>query len=596
MDPQKILIDQSEAEELHIEIVKAFEDARRSRCDLIFGLHERVIAYQRRAFEEVATFLSSENYEPNKSAEVILDPEKRERPKESAQRWSLQRDLVHFQISNYMANGQEIADAKKRLIHRYELRIRRLEELAKSDLLSFFLNAFASSLDPHSSYLSADDLEDFRIGMQLSLEGIGVALSERDGYSVVEQIIPGGAADRLDILRPEDKIIAVAEEGGEPVDIIDMALRDVVRLIRGRKGSTVSLTVLRQGDVTERFQVSIIRDRIDLEQQAAKLTFKSIDRAGKELNLAVIELPSFYGDRDTKSRLSSNDVRALLHRVDNTNADGLLLDLSRNGGGLLEEAVAISGYFLRSGGIVAIRDKKERRHILSDPSEDALYSGPIVVLVSRVSASASEILAGALRDYSRAVIVGDRHTFGKGSVQSVFPFRRGLGALRVTTALFFRPSGLSTQREGVNVHIRIPSPLDVETLSESNQPFALPFKRISPFIGRSSNYVSGDKRWNEVSSELIQNLAELSKKRVESSDIFQEIESNLANRTEDDGKVVLSDLMDDRDLKTSPSRKESETDGKLDLNRSSEKVEGDELTPQAEEALHVLADLVTYYQ
>ena len=178
-------------------------------------------------------------------------------------------------MSNYLNAKLELAEAKKRLVHRYELRTRRWNEQPPEELYAGFLNAFANSLDPHSVYLSADDLEDFQIGMQLSLEGIGVALSERDGYAVVEEVIPGGAADRLGMLKPQDKFIAVAEEDAQPVDVIDMRLRDIVRLIRGRKGSRVRLTVLRQGESIERFEVSIVRDKIDLEEQAAKLRFET---------------------------------------------------------------------------------------------------------------------------------------------------------------------------------------------------------------------------------------------------------------------------------------------------------------------------------
>ena len=198
--------------------------------------------------------------------------------------------------------------------------------------------------------------EDFRISMSLSLIGIGVALSERDGFAVVERIIPGGAADKLDALEPEDKIIEVGQGDEEPVNIIDMPLRDSVSLIRGKKGTTVRLTVLRQAETTERFTVAIVRDEISLEDQAAALRFEEREVDGQTLKLAILELPSFYGDADPSKRQCTDDVAKLLREVNEANADGLVLDLSRNGGGLLNHAVTVSGFFLRKGEIVKVQD------------------------------------------------------------------------------------------------------------------------------------------------------------------------------------------------------------------------------------------------
>ena len=325
------------------------------------------------------------------------------------------------------------------MIQRYERRLKQLIDVPPAEINATFLDSFAASLDPHSNYLSADVLEDFKISMTLSLEGIGVALAERDGYAVAERIIPGGAADRQKGLKPKDKIIAVSQADGKPVDIIDMPLRDAVALIRGKKGTKVGLTVLRQGEKTERFQVEIMRDTIDLEDQAAKLHFETREVDGKPLKLAVLDLPSFYGDADPTNRQCTDDVAKLLAQVKQEKADGLLLDLSRNGGGLLQHAVEISGFFVRKGEVVAIENGHGQKQVLRDPDGSILYAGPMVVLISRASASAAEIVAGALKDYQRAVIVGDDHTFGKGTVQTVSTLPPGEGALKITTGLFFRP-------------------------------------------------------------------------------------------------------------------------------------------------------------
>ena len=306
----------------------------------------------------------------------MIDPEKRGYPATPEERDKLQRSLIHFQISNYVAADTPLDEAKRRLIQRYERRLKQLIDVPPAEINAAFLDSFAASLDPHSNYLSADVLEDFRISMTLSLEGIGVALAERDGYAVAERIIPGGAADRQKGLKPKDKIIAVSQADGKPVDIIDMPLRDAVALIRGKKGTKVGLTVLRQGEKTERFSIEIMRDTIDLEDQAAKLRFETREVDGKPLKLAVLELPSFYGDADPTKRQCTDDVARLLAQVKQEKADGLLLDLSRNGGGLLQHAVEISGFFVRKGEVVAIENGRGQKQVLRDPDRSILYAGP----------------------------------------------------------------------------------------------------------------------------------------------------------------------------------------------------------------------------
>ena len=486
-------------------------------------------------------------------------------------------------MSNYLVAGEPLEEAKKRLIHRYELRSKRMAEVEKEELYAGFLDSFAVSLDPHSNYLSADVLEDFRISMSLSLEGIGVALSERDGYSVVERIIPGGAAAKLGEqgLRPKDKIITVAEDGGEPVDIIDMPLRDAVSLIRGKKGTKVHLTVLRQGDKTERFPVVIVRDKIDLAEQAANLRFETRTVDGNEYKLAVIELPSFYGDSDPNERQCTDDLERLLDQVKREKADGLLLDLSRNGGGLLEHAVKISGFFIRKGEIVGVENSRGQLQVLADRDDRILYSGPMVVHTSRISASASEILAGALKDYRRAVITGDDHTFGKGTVQTVTPLPPGQGALKITTALFFRPGGRSTQNDGVSSDVEIPSMLLSDDFGESTQRYALEGERISPFLSSYANAIGPRDRWSRVDGSTLAELAKRSNARVEGSETFVEIRQKVEESRGNDGLVKLADMLKERD------EAESENGDGDDGQKDEEK-----LSPQVEEALNVLGDLV----
>lgn len=597
LDPQRVLFLQEDVARLREELPNLFKETRTGDCSRIRALHRDLLERHREVEEFVRGFAGADDYALDESAELVLDPEDRHYPASEAERDARLRTLVHFQISNYMAADGELAESRDRLVHRYELATRRVKEQDKADLYSGFLDALAGGLDPHSGYLSADVLEDFQIQMQLSLEGIGVALTERDGYAVVEQIIPGGAAARLEVLQPKDKIIAVAEKGDDPVDVIDMALRDVVRLIRGEKGTEVELTVLRQGEQTDRFTVEIERDTIDLEQQAAKLRFEEVEQGERTLKLATIELPAFYGEtRDPSKRLGSRDVARLLAKVREEKADGLLLDLSRNGGGLLEDAVRISGFFIREGGVVAVKEGEDERRVLEDPDDDLLYDGPMVVLTSRVSASASEILAGALKDYQRAVVVGDDHTFGKGTVQSVVPWRPGAGALKVTTALFFRPGGLSTQHDGVATDVVLPSLFAHDDFGERNQRYSLPPATVSPFVSPTANPESSEQRYTPVTDDVVGELSRRSAKRTAEDPFFEKIREQLAERAEEDGTVRLAELIAEREEERTASS-DAEGPGSLTGDTASVASAGgddgdDEPSPHVQEALRVLADLV----
>ena len=416
--------------------------------------------------------------------------------------------------------------------------------------------------------------------MELSLEGIGVKLSYRDGYSVVEDIIPGGAADRVGVLKTKDKIIAVAQEDGEFVDVIDMDLRDVVRKIRGPRGTTVNLTVLR--DDKERLDVAIVRDKINLEEQAASLRIEEVELDGETFRLGLLELPSFYGDKNPAKRQSSRDMRKLLKEAKKKKVDGVLLDLSRNGGGLLENAVEIAGLFVEEGGVVAVKDTYGKLQVMRDPDDAIVYDGPLVVMTSRVSASASEIVAGAMKDYKRALLIGDDHTFGKGTVQSMVQLPPGLGALKVTTQLFFRPGGVSTQHEGVASDVLIPATFNVDDFGEKHQPYSLEAQQVAPFVTAESQGGTSAP-WPAISDSLVQELTRRSKERVTSNEEFQKIEADLAEVRSRGGVVHVSDI-----LERSEDEEEEE-----DLAANEEDEDALEpLSAHQTEALHILADYV----
>jgi len=603
LDPQRLLFLEHEAKFLEQELGVLFQETSAGDCSRLLALREEVVARNLEIERFVKDYAGAADYALDESVELIADPDERGHPQDRAAREALLRVLVHFQIADYLEDELSLDQAQERLLHRYQLRTRRAREITEQDLYSAFLDTFARTLDPHSSYFSPDFFEDFQIQMQLSLEGIGVALGEEDGYSIVRRIIPGGATDRSKALQPDDRIVSVAEADGEAVDVVDMALRDVVRLIRGKKGTLVRLGVQRGA---ERLQVAIVRDKVDLEQQAAKMRIEEMQVEGHSLRLAALDFPLFYGGTGRPGeRLGSRDLLRLLQEARGEQVDGLLLDLSSNSGGVLEDAVRITGFFLCRGNVVAVQNTMSPRslEVYTDPSPckkrhgpGILYKGPMVVLTSRISASASEILAGAMQDYGRAVVVGDGHTFGKGSVQTVFPFQqktagRDLGAIKLTTGLYFRPSGASTQLRGVESDIVLPSLFASDRFGERASENALPAQSIPPFTGK------GAGGYQPIGGELLAELARRSAARVADDPDFEEIREKIAEREADDGILRLGEIIAERREKRAAEEaekaEEAET-AETELAQESEGAEDDDEdpTPQQQEALRILADLV----
>jgi carboxyl-terminal processing protease len=466
-------------------------------------------------------------------------------------------------------------------------------------LITSAAEAFALALDPHTSYLSPENLADLQIHMQLSLEGIGAMLSSDNGFTVIEELIPGGGAERSGLLKPKDKIIAVTQQGGKPVDVIDIDLRDVVKMIRGKKGTQVTLTILRQAEHTKRFDVKIMRDKISIKEQEAKIAYETRTVNGRKYRFGVIDLSSFYGD-EKENKSCYEDVKNLLAEARRQHVDGIVLDLSRNGGGLLTEAVQLAGLFLGKGGIVATKDSREQVTILGNGSAEsgmkgdkrkvitfpadparALYTGPLVVLTSRLSASASEIVAGALKDYHRAVIVGSDHTFGKGSVQVLTPLPRDLGGMKVTTALYFLPGGKSTQKMGVEADVRLPIWFILEDVGETALDYPLPVQEITPFLGVPENNAP---LWKPVEQPLLAKLAASSKSRVAKDAKFAEIIKNNKEAAGKKGIIRLADLRKEMKKNGDGKKKDTPTEVKQKAR--------DQYTPFVKESVNVLLDMV----
>jgi len=512
LDSGKTMLLEADVATMRAQLMGVFETMNKGACMAVLDT-QKVLSDRAAENEAFVKAFVNDKYKLDESVEFVIDSDKRSFPKTKAEREELLKKFVHFQISNYLLADTALPEAKKQLIHRYELVTKRLRDRKPDDLYTNFTDAFSLALDPHSSYFSKDRLEDFQIDMGLSLEGIGAQLSSQDGYTVVEEIIPGGAADRAKVLRAKDKIIAVGQVNAKPESVIDMELRDVVKRIRGKKGSKVFLTLLRQeGNATNRVEVSIVRDKIDLKESAAKIRFETVPVGKEKLKLAVLDLPSFYGDSKQGKVSSYKDMRRLLVEAKKAKADGVLLNLARNGGGLLDEAVRISGLFMKKGGVVGTRNSRGDVEVLSDDDEEIAWNGPLVVLTSRLSASASEILAGALQDYKRALVVGGDHTFGKGTVQAVIPLARDLGAIKVTTQMFFLPGGKSTQHSGVLGDVEIPTALSDE-IGEKALDNSLPEQRIAAFLGAEANSIDASQSWKPVDATHLDTLRSRSKER-----------------------------------------------------------------------------------
>ncbi len=586
IDPSKTLLLEGDAVSFRKTVPPLFRDMKDGKCGLLDDVYN-VLLMRSQENEATVRELLGPKYKLDETIEIQMDPDRRGYARTSEDRKKLIRGLTHFQISSALLVDPSVEKAKTQIIHRFELATKRARERGASELITTFAEAFARALDPHTSYLSQDNFEDFNIQMGLSLQGIGVSLTSQDGYVVVEDIIPGGSADRMGVLKPKDKIISVSQPGEKSASVIDMDLREVVKLIRGKKGTKVKLTVLRQGEKTETFETTIVRDKINIEEAAAKLTFEERTLNGKKLKLGILDLPSFYGGRDSGAKSAYADVRNLLGQAKKAKVDGLILDLSRNGGGLLEDAVRISGFFLKKGPVVATQDTHRRKDILSDTDSEVLYSGPLVVLTSRLSASASEILAGALKDYKRALIVGADHTFGKGTVQVLQPLPLELGAMKVTTGMYFLPKGLSTQHRGVAADVVLPSLFSTDDIGEKTLDYSLPQVSIDAFFGNEVNGTDPSNHYAEVDSALVTRLAQASTKRVAADSKFQELRKEIADMEKNRGPVKLSDL---RKKSEAEKKKEDKDEANGKAKGSKRKRRGDTDTPQLQEALRILGD------
>ena len=416
--------------------------------------------------------------------------------------------------------------------------LRSIHDTETSEVLEMYLSALTHCFDPHSSYMSPQTLEEFRISMQLSLDGIGAALRSEDGNTFIASIVKGGAAQKDGRLEIDDQITAVAQETGEFVDIVEMKLSKVVRLIRGPRGSKVRLQVAKAG-TNESVVYELIRRKIELSESAVKgEIIETTDRLGRKAKIGVINIPSFYRDFNGAEqgvedfRSTARDLQEVLvdfRRLGGV--EGIVIDLRYNGGGALSEAIEVTGLFIDQGPVVQVKEPGSKVKTYSDDIEGA-FNEPLIVVCNRMSASASEIFAGAIKDYGRGIVIGDMTTHGKGTVQNVMPVspqmfqffnRQDRGALKLTINQFYRVNGDSTQNLGVKSDVVLPSLLDHMEIGESSLENALAFDQIAPAEHTSLAYVNAD---------VISKLKKQSGERVAANKDFQKVQKDIAEYIE----------------------------------------------------------------
>lgn len=479
--------------------------------------------------------------------EIVVEPDEMQYAKNDHEARDLWRKRIKYDLLVAKSNDMEAEEARKTVLDRYRTFAQRMRQADEDDVLERYMNALTTSYDPHTSYFSPNAFEDFRIRLQLNYEGIGAELDQKDGYAIIRRVIPGGAAAKMSELKANDRIVSVGQgEEGEMVDVMNMKLEHIIDMIRGQEGTTVRLGVLPEG-VTDMKVYKIVRQRIELEDSDAKSTiFDAGEKAdGKPYRIGIVDLPSFYLDMDAARlgdpnyKSSTRDVRAILDKFREEGVDAVVLDLRANGGGSLSEAIGITGLFVDQGPVVQVKDPSGEVEVQSDTEPGAAWDGPLVVLTSRFSASASEIVAGAIQDYGRGLIVGDESTHGKGTVQSLlevgptvmkFENALNLGALKLTMQQFYRPSGESTQNRGVLADLVLPSLSSQISKGESELDYALQFDQVE-----KSDYA----KLGTVTPEIIERLRSASAARRESSAEFKQLAEKIARYQEDVARKTM---------------------------------------------------------
>lgn len=511
LDMNHSLYTQSEVDSIYAHTKSILNGINKCELDYPYSLYNENIKKRYQKYKFMIDNVS-ENLDLNTNETIALDRTKAPFAKTEDDLKSLWEAELKNEFETQLLNGKTKAQAVERIKNRYIVAMRRISQYSSEDVFSAFENSFAAAIDPHTNYFGPVESENFNDDMNLSLEGIGAVLSQEDEYTVIVQIMPGSPAEKSKKLKPKDKIVAVKQEHGKFEDIIGWRLTEVVKKIKGKKGTKVVLEIERgEGAAAKTFNVELTRDKIRLQDKEAKSkVYTSYD--GRKIG--VITISSFYTD------LSLN-VKRELSKLESDNVDGIIVDLRNNGGGLLPEAVYTTGLFIKDGPVVLVRDVNGNESAYDDTDASMLYKGPLVVLINRLSASSSEIMAAALQDYGRALIVGDT-SYGKGTVQQSRPLTRlydligaDLGSIHYTIAKFYRINGGSTQLKGVTPDIAMPTLIDVTEFGEKTEPNALNWDKIAP-----SKY----QKYSDPSF-FVKDLMALHEKRISTDPVFKVIQS-----------------------------------------------------------------------
>ncbi|MBP6218479.1 MAG: carboxy terminal-processing peptidase [Oligoflexales bacterium] len=528
IDPAKVYFYQKDVDDLFSRFSTRFPSLiAKSDCGMATGVFD---LYAKRFVEWNAEIKKIIDEKHNFNVDEYLKIEGKNlaflnNPKDLRERWRQRIKFQHMQLLSTLGSDQEV---RQKMHKRYELLLKRHNEITTDDIYEMFLDAFALALDPHSDYFSPTQLEEFRISTRLSLEGIGALLRSEDGITTIQSLVPGGSAEKSTQIMPGDKIVAVGQATHLPVPVIDMDLQEVVKLIRGPDGTEVRLT-LRRGD--KEFVVPIFRSKIQLQDKAAKSRVYDVQalvaattatatpsmisstnhadaptatvpattiqtaKGGENYRIGVVDLPSFYMDFEGKQankqdfKSSSRDVALELEKLKKSAVHAVVVDLRSNGGGSLDEAINLAGLFTGKGPVVQVKGVNGKPQVNSYDGK-AVYDGPLIILIDRQSASASEIMVGAIQDSGRGLIIGSSHTFGKGTVQIVNDIDAKLGAIKVTISKFYRPSGSTTQLRGVESNITLPSLLELYEVGEKFYEYALPWDQIDAVPYSNFNLVT----------------------------------------------------------------------------------------------------------
>jgi carboxyl-terminal processing protease len=529
IDPSKLYFTKSDIDEFKKDETELAEQLAKGKLDFAYKVYDRLVKRLEERLKLVEEFVEAKHdYTVKEYLETDYD--KADHPasdEEVRERW---RKRIKFDLLMQRVGEKPVpeAEAKEKVLARYRSILKRYKQMDNSDLLEVYLYNLTTSVDPHSSYMSPNTLDDFAISMRLNLDGIGAVLRSENGQTIVEEVVPGGAAGTDGRLKANDKIVGVAQGDSKFVDTVDMKLREVVKLIRGKRGTKVQLKVLPVGKI-EPVVYELTRQKIELKSQEARGDIVEVGKKpdGTPYQIGVIDLPSFYagGDDPRDSKSATADVRKILKEFNSKHIDGLVLDLRRNGGGALSEAESLTGLFIDQGPVLQVKDSAGRVKQRNDPESGTDYSGPMIVLTSRFSASASEILAGALQDYGRALIVGES-THGKGTVQAVIDLGNQLGmdpppklgALKLTIQQFYRVNGESTQDRGVVPDVAIPSLAEHLATAEKDLDFALPFDKVK---------AADHEKLDLIPDDVKDALKARSAKRVKDSADFQKLAKEI---------------------------------------------------------------------